>query len=103
MFETKPVEPTGQRTSRALVRPASGPCEFCDVTEPTYPENARARLLRHSRVTSGWTLRELANAVGMKAADLSAVECGSAVFVDDGDWERLIELLEESDTETGKE
>ena len=92
-FATVAVEPVGHTTGPAFVHRASG-CSFEHVTVPSYPPSPRGQRLRDARVLgSGCSLREAAKRLGMKPVDYSAIEHGSAVFVDDADWaqaERII-------------
>lgn len=93
MFETRKVEPVGERTFRALVKPRSGPCTFQDVTEPTYPDEPRGEKLRQARIAISKGVDTVARKLGIGPADLSAVEFGRAVFASPADYDRALEAI----------
>ena len=93
MFEIKKVDPIGERTGRALVKPASGPCVFRDVTEPVYPPSPRGENLRRTRVAMIKSQRDVSRALGISVEQLSGLENARYTFGDPADWDRALDVI----------
>jgi hypothetical protein len=76
------VTPIGWHTSEAFVTTESG-CALGPATFPVYPPSPMGNALRERRRESGHTLLSAAKALGMRAADLSSIETGSATLSDE--------------------
>jgi LmbE family N-acetylglucosaminyl deacetylase len=90
------VEPTGSRTSQAMVCREGGRGELELVTMSTYPPSPRGDRLHDLRVRRNLGLREAATMLGMSATRLSDLQAGRAVLGDESEWNTAEALLTEA-------
>lgn len=94
------VESIGTRTFNAFWsghddagKPVGG---FGPVTQPAYPPSPRGERLAAERKRGMVGLMRAAAALGLTAENLSGVERGRYVFVDEQDWDRAEAALFEA-------
>lgn len=90
-FETKIVEPIATRPALAFVCRKDGPSGIAEMPLASYPPSPRGKAFREARLAPPYrTLGDAAKALGMRLVDVSALEMGGRVFVDDEDWARAM-------------